>query len=359
VGTDLPGRLWEQVAGCRFVALGGMTEAAIHSTVCEVTTPPPMYWRAVPYGRPLRNMRCRVVDAQGRDCPDWVPGELWVGGPGVALGYRGDPERTTARFVDYDGLRWYRTGDLGRYWSDGTLEFLGRADHQVKIRGHRIELGEIEAALRAHEKVGHAVVVVMGERTRQLAAAVTVADPFPVSSVDPEDLREWTAEWLPEYMVPERVIVLDTPPITRNGKLDRHEIHRLLAAKPTMQVAFQPARGAIEEAVAQIWADLLGVELVGRTDSFFALGGDSLLATRVISRLRAVNLHGAALQLKRSAIIADLYRYPTVASLAAHLGAAAEESGELDRVIARARRQRQVRQGQTAGALRKDANHRA
>ncbi|MFB9832952.1 non-ribosomal peptide synthetase, partial [Actinoallomurus acaciae] len=143
VGLDQPARLRALVPGCRFAALGGMTEAAIHSTVFEVDEVDPA-WRSIPYGVPLRNMRARVVDERGRDRPDHVPGELWVGGPGVATGYRGDPERTAARFVEYDGERWYRTGDLARYGSDGTLEFLGRADHQVKIRGHRIELGEVE-----------------------------------------------------------------------------------------------------------------------------------------------------------------------------------------------------------------------
>lgn len=117
-----------------------MTEAAVHSTVFEVEETDPA-WKSVPYGVPLRNMRARVVDGRGRDCPDLVPGELWIGGPGVANGYRGDPGRTAERFVDHDGERWYRSGDLARYRPDGVLEFLGRADHQVKIGGHRIELG--------------------------------------------------------------------------------------------------------------------------------------------------------------------------------------------------------------------------
>lgn len=358
VGTDLPVRLWEQVAGCRFAALGGMTEAAIHSTVYEITVTPPTYWRAIPYGRPLRNMRCRVVDSQGRDCPDWVPGELWVGGPGVALGYRNDPERTAVRFVIHDGLRWYRTGDRARYWPDGTLEFLGRTDHQVKIRGHRIELGEIEAVLRAHQKVGYAVAVVVGEQTRQLAAAVTASDRLPASSVEPEDLLRWTADRLPDYMVPERIITLDKPPITRNGKIDRDEIRRLLTIGSVVQMKFQPVCGAIEDAVARVWSDLLGIERVGREDSFFALGGDSLSATRAISRLRAIDLGDVVAGSHREITIVDLYRHPTVASLAARLGSTTEESDELNRVAARARRQRQVRQSRMSGPLRRETNHR-
>ncbi len=134
VGVDLPGRLAATVPGCRFVALGGTTETASHSTVCEVTGPVPADWTSVPYGAPLRNVRCRVVDPLGRDCPDWVPGELWIGGDGVARGYRGDPELTGDRFVMHDGLRWYRTGDLARYRGASpalaTIEFLGRRDNQ-------------------------------------------------------------------------------------------------------------------------------------------------------------------------------------------------------------------------------------
>jgi amino acid adenylation domain-containing protein len=160
VGLDLPGRLSQAAPRCRLVALGGATEGAIWSNAFDVTEVPD-HWRSIPYGTPLRGQRYRVVDGRGRDRPDFVPGELWIGGAGVALGYRGDPERSARQFVHHAGERWYRTGDLGRYWPDGTLEFLGRADDQVKIRGHRIELGEIEAALGAHPAVrrsgGHAI----------------------------------------------------------------------------------------------------------------------------------------------------------------------------------------------------------
>ncbi|MGH3814778.1 MAG: amino acid adenylation domain-containing protein, partial [Pseudonocardiaceae bacterium] len=172
IHVDLPARLAGAAPGCRFVGLGGTTETAIHSTVCEVRSVPES-WRSVPYGTPLRNVRCRVVDQTGRDRPDWVPGELWIGGLGVANGYRADPARTADRFVEYQGQRWYRTGDNARYWPDGTLEFLGRRDNQVKIRGHRTELGEIESTLETHPQIGRAVATVFGERTTKLVAAVT------------------------------------------------------------------------------------------------------------------------------------------------------------------------------------------
>ncbi|MFE5633886.1 amino acid adenylation domain-containing protein [Streptomyces sp. NPDC056543] len=172
IGLDLPERLATASGGrCRLIALGGATEAAIWSNAYEVTTVPEG-WRSIPYGKPLRNQKFRVVDGRGRDCPDWVPGELWIGGSGVALGYRGDPELTAARFPDVDGERWYRTGDLGRYWPDGNLEFLGRLDHQVKINGFRVELGEIETCLQAHPTVAQAVAVPFFEGRRELVAAV-------------------------------------------------------------------------------------------------------------------------------------------------------------------------------------------
>ena len=154
IGLDLPGRLAERTGrACRFAALGGATEAAIWSNLFEVTEVPAT-WTSVPYGFPLRNQRFRVVGPNGLDRPDWVAGELWIGGAGVALGYLGDPGLTAERFVPHEGSRWYRTGDRGRYWPDGTLEFLGRIDRQVKIRGVRTELGEIEAALQAHPAIG-------------------------------------------------------------------------------------------------------------------------------------------------------------------------------------------------------------
>jgi dihydroaeruginoic acid synthetase len=172
IGLDLPGRLAGATDGrCRFVSLGGATEAAIWSNSYEVVEVP-AGWRSIPYGTPLRNQKFRVVDSRGRDCPDWVPGELWIGGAGVALGYRGDPELSTTRFPAVDGERWYRTGDLGRYWPDGNLEFLGRLDHQVKINGFRVELGEIESCLQEHPQVAQAVAVVVTEGRREVVAAV-------------------------------------------------------------------------------------------------------------------------------------------------------------------------------------------
>ncbi|GAA3952969.1 non-ribosomal peptide synthetase [Streptomyces marokkonensis] len=300
VGLDQPRRLRALVPGCRFVALGGMTEAAVHSTVFEVEETDPV-WKSVPYGVPLRNMRARVVDGRGRDCPDLVPGELWIGGPGVANGYRADPERTAERFVGHDGERWYRSGDLARYRPDGVLEFLGRADHQVKIRGHRIELGEVESALEDDPAVLHAVACVLDTPVRHLAAAVSVRGGTP----DPDEVRLRVAERLPAHMVPERLLVLRDLPLTSNGKLDRTAVRRALAEAAGRHGPRTSApTGPVETAVAAEWADLLGVAEVGRESSFFLLGGDSLVATRVIGRLRAAGFPGAR--------VADLFARPVL-----------------------------------------------
>lgn len=314
VTLDLPPRLAAIAPGCRFAGLGGTTETAIHSTFQEVEAVP-AHWTSVPYGKPLRNVRCRVVDALGHDRPDWVPGELWIGGEGVALGYRGDPDRTADRFVEVGGTRWYRTGDRARYWPDGTLEFLGREDHQVKIRGHRIELGEIESALTAHPRVVQGVAVVTPRR--RLAAAVVVTDGSPdmtgeeTIGSDTAWLREFLATLLPVPMLPDRIAIVPRLPLTQNGKVDRATISRTLDADLPEESPVTPPSGEVETLVAAAWREILDVPEVGREHEFFALGGDSLLATRLISRLRAAGLRGVALS--------SLFTHPALADFAATL----------------------------------------
>ncbi|MGP4025462.1 non-ribosomal peptide synthetase [Actinomadura sp. 3N407] len=279
VGTHLPALLEERAPGCRFVALGGTTETAIHSTVQEVAGEVPSDWHAVPYGVPLRGVACRVVDELGRDRPDWVTGELWIGGGGVADGYAADAARTADRFVVRDGTRWYRTGDLARYRPDGTLEFLGRRDHQVKVRGFRIELGEVEAALREHPAVGRAVALLANGRL----AAVAVASP----DLDRDAVLAHVRDLLPPHMVPELLVRVDELPLTANGKVDRKALTALAAAEAGDAAdAYVEPRTSLEKVLARIVAGVLGKERVGADADFFALGGDSVLATTVIARLR-------------------------------------------------------------------------
>jgi mycobactin phenyloxazoline synthetase len=323
VGADLARRLAKQVPGCRFSGLGGATETAIHNTICEVVGEPPARWATVPFGIPLCNVRCRVVAPSGRDCPDWVPGEFWVGGANVASGYRNDPQRTAERFVEYDGIRWYKTGDMARYWPDGTIEFLGRADDQVQIRGYRVELGEVESALRTVPGVRHAVAAVIGTSAPKLAAAIA-GDPGEVG-----DVTAAVADLLPSYMVPTRTVFFEQIPLTSNGKLDRRAVAALLEPETSAPEDGAP-RNDVQAAFADIVAEVLGVDLVGVHDDFFALGGDSVLATTVIARVRDL------LEIDH-ALVADLYATRTVAGLAERLDKREAQRGMPDRLAVIAR----------------------
>lgn len=325
VAADLARRLTAQVAGCRFAGLGGATETAIHSTVCEVVGEPPADWATVPFGVPLRNVRCRVVAPSGRDCLDWVPGELWVGGANVAAGYRNDPERTAQRFVEHDGIRWYKTGDLARYWPDGTIEFLGRSDHQVQIRGYRVELGEVESALRAVPGVRHVVAAVAGAGAPKLVAAISGDQ---VGSADA--VAAAVANLLPSYMVPTRIEVLDRMPLTANGKLDRRAVVALLEPRDAAGAHDSAPRDDVEAALADIVAEVLGLESVGVHHDFFAMGGDSVLATTVVARVRDwLDVDHA--------VVTDVFATRTVAGLAERLGAREATRGTPQRLAVIAR----------------------
>ncbi|MYR07118.1 amino acid adenylation domain-containing protein [Gordonia sp. SID5947] len=325
VGADLPRRLHALAPAARFAGLGGATEIAIHGTVCEVTDPP-AHWTSVPFGTPLRNVECRVVDSSDRDCPDWVTGELWVGGAGVARGYRNDPERTADRFVEREGQRWYRTGDLARYWPDGTIEFLGRADHQVKVRGFRVELGEVEGALRSATGVRQAVATVIGGSAgpRHLVAVAVVDDAATTPSTIAAELRDL----LPTYMIPSRIEIVDALPLTGNGKLDRKAIDATLAGGDSVSERVPPSTD-LELALAGIVAEVLGVDAdrVGVTDDFFAIGGDSVLATTAVARVREW------LDAPHVGVV-DIFAARSVRDLARRIDEADERPGRLEQVAA-------------------------
>jgi amino acid adenylation domain-containing protein len=234
-----------------------------------------------PIGRPVANTRLYVVNRELEPQPVGVPGELYAGGTGVGRGYLGRPELTAERFVPdvfspEPGARLYRTGDLCRSRPDGAIEYLGRIDHQVKVRGFRIELGEIEAALGRHPGVREAVVLALGTGAdKRLVAYVTPAG---------DGLRAWLRETLPEAMVPSGFVFLESMPLTPNGKVDRKALARIEPER--REVESTPPRTPTEKAVARIWSDLLNVERIGLEDSFFDLGGHSLMGARVLSRVR-------------------------------------------------------------------------
>jgi amino acid adenylation domain-containing protein len=264
--------------GRRFINAYGPTE----TTVCATLTGPlESVTGRPPIGRPLANVRAYVLDARGRPAPVGVPGELFVGGTGVARGYGGRPGLTAAAFVPdpfgtEPGARLYRTGDRVRWLDGGVLDFIGRVDQQVKVRGYRIEPGEIESALRAHPAVRDAAVVVRGGSR---LAGYVVADG---DAVTPGDLRERLRGVLPGYMVPATVTVLDAFPLTPSGKTDR----AALPDPEASEVAYAAPETATEAELAGLWIALLGVERAGRGDDFFTLGGHSLLAAQLVARVR-------------------------------------------------------------------------
>lgn len=247
IRLDLPARYRAFRPQGQFIAMGGATEASIWSNACEIHDVP-AHWRSIPYGFPLTNQRYRVVDERGQDCPDWVPGELWIGGIGVAEGYFNDPQRSEQQFLTLPDERWYRTGDLGCYWSDGTIEFLGRRDKQVKVGGYRIELGEIESALSQLTGVKQATVVAIGEKEKTLAAYVVPQDTaFCVTEHRDQALpQEWhtLAGTLP--------CCATSPEIAAEQVADFLQ-HRLLKLKPGHTVGADPLLLMIPLAIQPRW----------------------------------------------------------------------------------------------------------
>ncbi|HEU0076493.1 MAG TPA: amino acid adenylation domain-containing protein, partial [Longimicrobiaceae bacterium] len=291
----------------------GPTEATVTATLFEVPREPAGAGARVPIGRALPGRSARVLDAEMQPVPAGVAGELYLGGAGVARGYLGRPEATAAAFLPDPfapgpGARMYRTGDRVRWLSGGVLEFLGRADDQVKVRGFRVEPGAVAAALAAHPAVREAAVAAREDASgeRRLVGYVVPRGVAPA----PAELREWVEQRLPRHMVPGAVVVLGALPLTATGKVDR-------AGLPAPEAEDGPGyvapRTAAEELLAGIWSDLLRVERVGVEDDFFALGGHSLLATRATARIQEV----FGIELPLSA----LFDAPTPAGLAAEVEA--------------------------------------
>ncbi|MBV8858955.1 MAG: non-ribosomal peptide synthetase, partial [Acidobacteria bacterium] len=281
----------------------------------------------VAVGRALANTRLYVADAELQPAPVGVAGELLVGGDGVGRGYLNRPSLTAERFIpdpfsEEVGARLYRTGDLVRRLADGRIDFLGRLDHQVKVRGHRIELGEIEAAIGRHESVKDVVVVTRegAGGDKRLVAYVTVAGGEGGGSGAAAELRAHLKELLPEYMVPSAFVVLDALPLTPNGKVDRKALPEPEALAAESEESYVEPRNEAERRLAEIWAEVLGVSRVGVEDNFFELGGHSLLATQLTSRV--LMDFGVQVGLRR------FFEEPTVAGLA--LAIVQEQAAQTD-----------------------------
>ncbi|MFE4476246.1 MULTISPECIES: non-ribosomal peptide synthetase/MFS transporter [Streptomycetaceae] len=326
LGGEASSRAWAaDLAGlgrCAVFNHYGPTEATVGVTVHEVH-PEDHGPGNTPIGTPLAGARCYVLDGARRPVPPGVTGELHLGGHRLARGYLGRPDLTAERFLDdpftATGGRMYRTGDLARWRTDGTLEYLGRADDQIKVRGYRVEPGEIEAALTALPGVTQAFVTVRGEGIRQNLVAY-LERPGGGTAPAPAELRAELGAVLPDYMVPARFVVLDRLPLLAHGKVDRKALPEPEDAAPAAG-RVEP-EGETETLIAAIWAEVLDVATVGALDDFFEIGGHSLLATQVVARLRR-----AFPDLPTPVGVMDLFRFPTVRQLAALVADPAADRG--------------------------------
>ncbi len=304
--------------------LYGPTEACIDATCWRCDRGQ----RTVLIGRPLANTRSYVLDSHRHPVPIGVPGELYIGGEGLARGYLNRPELTAEKFIPNPfsrepGSRLYRTGDLARYRPDGNIEFLGRIDHQVKLRGFRVELGEIEAVLGQHPVVRETAVVAREDSPgdKRLVAYVV---PLPQEGPEVGELRRYLKQKLPEHMVPSAFVMLDALPLTPSGKLDRRRLPEPDRAHPELKKDFVAPRAAVEQVVARTWSRVLGSKRVGIHDNFFELGGHSLLATQVMSRLREV--------FRVDLPLLSLFESPTVAGLSHVIVQSEAKPGNAERI---------------------------
>jgi acyl-CoA synthetase (AMP-forming)/AMP-acid ligase II len=266
-----------------WIEVYGPTEATITATTLEFS-PALEHDPRCRIGRPIANTKVYVVDRLLQPVPIGVPGELVIGGVGVAAGYHARPALTSAQFIadPFDsapGARLYRTGDRARWLADGSLEYLGRTDDQVKIRGIRIELGDVEAALSSHPAIARAVVAVRDSAGDNVLVGYYVARQEPAPS--PDDLRRFLVARIPPYLVPSIFLPIEEIPLSPNGKADR----KALPAPQRATANNDPPHGETERAIAEVWSEMLGVARPGRSDHFFELGGHSLLASRVAARL--------------------------------------------------------------------------
>ncbi|HEX9840752.1 MAG TPA: amino acid adenylation domain-containing protein [Anaerolineales bacterium] len=320
--TDLAEQLLKH--GAQLWNLYGPTETTIWSTIYEVTSSErdvnPGISNTVAIGRPIANTQIYILDADLEPVPVGVPGDLYIGGDGVSRGYLHRPELTAERFIPnpFDSLSViYKTGDIARYLPDGNIEFFGRSDQQVKVRGFRIETGEVEVALAQLPAVRQAVVVAWKERSSDASLVAYVVPAEAAKEADASQLRAFLRQKLPDYMVPSIFVNLDSLPLTPNGKVDRKALPRPSQARPKLKAVYVPPRTQLELELVEICAQVLGLEnqsshpVVGVNDNFFDLGGHSLLGTRLVFLLREkYGLEAADLPLRA------LFEHPTVANLA-------------------------------------------
>lgn len=285
IPLDVPARLEALVPGVTVISLGGATEASIWSifhTIEKVDSA----WSSIPYGRALPGQTVRVLDHALRPSPDQVEGRIYIGGRGLARGYWRDQPKTEARFIrdPRTGDRLYDTGDEGKYLPDGSIVILGRSDRQKKIRGHRVELGEVEAVLNEHPMVKHAAVVAPQQENGSTLLVAFVETVGPVDDIE-SALKAHSEERLPEYMVPSRVVLVDAIPVSTNGKRDFASLELEALGEKPRDVASTAPRNVVESSIAAVWQGVMPGAIIGVTDNFFDLGGDSVMATELVREL--------------------------------------------------------------------------
>ena len=306
IATTLPKRFYNRSKNSLVVGMGGGTEASIWSNYINIPKEIPKNWISIPYGNALKNQVYRVVDGLGRICPNYVKGELLIGGVGVAKGYRGDKELTEKKFVESDGIKWYRTGDAGRTWNDGTIEFLGRLDNQVKVKGHRIELGEIEFIVKKIDSVIDCCAIVIEHvNVKLIALYVVCTNP----EIDSSYIKDILKNHLPNFMIPERYYFSKNREITINGKLERKKIKELIEIEISND-KYGDSVGEVlsdtEKYLAELWERKLNIAKIYAKDNYFELGGDSLVATSIVNEINS------RFGLGEKCSINMIFEYPTV-----------------------------------------------
>ncbi|HEV2246784.1 MAG TPA: amino acid adenylation domain-containing protein [Terriglobia bacterium] len=308
IPLGLPDQIRRVVPKANVISLGGATEASIWSILFPIGKVDPN-WKSILYGKAMLNQSFHVLNRDLGPCPTWVPGQLYIGGVGLAKGYLHDDQKTSTSFIvdPVDGERLYRTGDLGRFLPDGNIEFLGREDFQVKVQGQRIELGEIESRLQEYAGVDLCIVIVREDTPREKRLVGYVVPTHGIS-IDPAAVREHLRTKLPEYMVPSAIVILDRFPLTPNGKVDRKALPAPARIAAEVGPAFAVFRDSLDLQLINLWEKILSVRPIGLQDNFFDLGGNSFVAAHLFSEMRRL--------FDRSFPLSVLFEAPTVEKLA-------------------------------------------
>ncbi len=363
IPLNLPQNICARFPQAQTISLGGATEASIWSILYPVQKIDPK-WKSIPYGRPMENQHVYVLNHFFEDSPDWVPGLLYIAGRGLARGYWRNEDKTNTSFIRHPRTqeRLYRTGDLGRYLPDGNIEFLGREDFQVKIRGHRIELGEIEAALKQHPDVHEAVVITTtgdDRGNKRLLSYIVLNKKKTLADYESKKLRSGTIiqgskqpaegrvrlpgavkikksmmkqealtiflkQKLPDYMLPSSIIIIDRIPLTSNGKIDRKALPVPEQVETKRGKNFISPRTQMEVLLAHIWVEIFNINHINIFDNFFELGGDSLLAVRFVSKVRQ--------ELQVELTLKELYTYSNLAELSEFIEKKQKKRNALDQL---------------------------